>query len=110
MTRERKLAIQMWQEIKDIIIHYPYMTAGNIQHYKAEFCVKHNLVWTCDCWFCQYIPNCRYCPLWSCAGLGSGADSLYNVASDIYADKEKRLDACDKIIAALKGEYRYESR
>ena len=63
MTRERKLAIQMWQEIVD------KCKAGDnfsVVMLKMEFCKKHNLHWLNDCYFCQYCDSCSSCPLGSC--------------------------------------------
>ena len=105
MTKERKLAIQMWQEIKDKITDNSNFTTRDICIYKEAFCRKHNLFWKCNCWFCEYTPTCEQCPLRDCTVSSS---AVYKVACDIQANKEKRLDACDKIIAALKGEYKHE--
>ena len=105
MTKERKLAIQMWQKIKDKITDNSNFTIIDICIYKEVFCRKHNLFWKCNCWFCEYMPTCEQCPLRDCTVSSS---AVYEVACDTLADKEKRLDACDKIIAALKGEYKYE--
>lgn len=51
MTKERRLAIKMWQEIVDIL------EIGNIDlnAQKHRFCVNNNIYWENDCWFCQYI-------------------------------------------------------
>ena len=50
MTKERKLAIEMWQEIVD------KCKAGdklfNLVIFKMLFCKKHNLDWVNDCYFC----------------------------------------------------------
>ena len=105
MTKERKLAIQMWQEIKNKITDNPSISSIGIKFYKEEFCAKHNLFWNCECWFCQYMPACILCPLRSCK-----AHSIYHIACTSWIYKEVRLEACDMIIAALKGEYKYESR
>ena len=54
MTKERRLAIQMWQEIVD------KCKAGD---YKADFCKKHGLDWLDNCYFCDYFVLCSKCPL-----------------------------------------------
>ena len=100
MTKERKLAIQMWLGIRDGIAANKQFS---ISAAKQMYCFMHNLEWSCSCWFCEYV-NCSYrkCPLGSCGE----ADSLYLKVLDGRLSTEERLDACDKIIAALKGEYR----
>ena len=63
MTKQRRLAIQMWQEIVD------KCRSGedfNVVIFKMEFCKKHNLNWINDCYFCQYCRSCSSCPLGDC--------------------------------------------
>lgn len=63
MTKERRLAIQMWQEIVD------KCKAGDdfrITSYKYNFCREHKLNWTNSCYLCQYCRHCSRCPLGSC--------------------------------------------
>ena len=98
MTKERKLAIQMWYNIKNKIIYYSYFSDRSIWYYKEEFCKEHNLKWLNHCWFCQYMPKCEYCPLRNCSH-----SSVYHIICTSQADKEIRLEACDIIIAALEG-------
>ena len=87
MTRERRLAVQMWREIAERI------KSGDkkfsVMLYKAEFCQKHGLTWLNNCYFCQYasefcysgeggiILNCDRCPLKSCE-KGSMYDEVLN--------------------------------
>ena len=101
MTEERKLAIQMWQEIKNKLVSNPYLSDMGVCRLKLKLCARHKLHWRAQCWFCQYMPTCRLCPLHDC--------SVYKVACDSFFDEEARLRACDRIIAALKGEYKYDS-
>ena len=98
MTKERKLAIQMWQEIKNEIANNPNFSNRDIVNYKNEFCAKHNLFWGDGCWFCQYIPNCWQCPLRTCS-----YSSVFHITCTSWINKEIRLEACDIIIAALEG-------
>ena len=60
MTKQRRLAVQMWQEIVD------KCKAGDdfyLAVYKADFCKKHGLDWCADCYFCNYFDSCSKCPL-----------------------------------------------
>ena len=60
MTKERRLAIQMWQEIVN------KCKAGedfNVAQFKDDFCKEHHLNWTSNCYFCQYCRSCSECPL-----------------------------------------------
>ena len=63
MTKERRLAIQMWQEIVDKCRSGEHF---NVARFKDVFCKKHNLNWLSDCYFCQYCRACSQCPLGSC--------------------------------------------
>lgn len=60
MTKQRRLAIQMWQEIAD------KCRSGedfNLVDYKTDFCKKHGLKWLANCYFCNYFDRCEKCPL-----------------------------------------------
>ena len=60
MTKQRRFAIQMWQEIVD------KCKAGDdfyLGDYKADFCKKHGLDWLNNCYFCNYFDLCLKCPL-----------------------------------------------
>ena len=60
MTKQRRLAIQMWQEIVDKCRSGEYF---NLFEYKTDFCKKHDLVWQANCYFCNYFDPCSKCPL-----------------------------------------------
>lgn len=78
MTRERKLAIQMWQEIVD------KCKAGDnfcVVTFKMKFCIKHKLNWLSDCYFCQYCKSCSKCPLGSCMRIYSKVCTEHDAAS-----------------------------
>lgn len=99
MTKERRLAIEMWKDIRSrIIMLGQRMRGGDIVEYKFMFCRKHDLKWSGDCWFCHYIHNCVKCPLGGCS-----SDGYYGHVSD-YWDKDVRVEACNNIIKALGGE------
>ena len=77
MTKERRLAIQMWQEIVN-----KCRSGDNFSviQFKDEFCKEHNLVWVNSCYFCQYYP-CSKCPLYNCMSIYSRACALHDVFS-----------------------------
>jgi hypothetical protein len=119
MTKERKLAIQMWEEIKDAIIKAKRVSdIGNstLIRLKAMFCFSHNLDWRFDCWLCQYVryydkvhgEGCQRCPLSSgskdaIAGNNSGCvNGVYHRVANAKQRKTK-LKACDEIIRILNG-------
>ena len=92
MTKERRLAIEMWEHIKKELSNDPDV---NIVKLKREFCAQHELNWENCCWFCTYIPNCASCPLNGCIDYARVLDERKSL--------KVRLDACDVIINALKG-------
>lgn len=103
MTKERKLAIQMWQNIRRYIKRGGLRRCNSVRDCKYDFCEEKKLHWENDCWFCNYIGHCEHCPLKSCS-----SGSTYATAAWGIEDIVQRLEACDEIIAALKGEYKHE--
>lgn len=107
MTRERKLAIKMWEEVKE---HLPqwyeesqWLITFDLKDFKADFCFTNKLHWEFDCWFCQYIyPECDKCPLKSC-NFAEPTTAWARIVGENTSLKTK-LQAVDEIIAALKGE------
>lgn len=99
MTKERRLAIKMWKDIRDMLTSYDEWSYSNVVAYKRSFCARHDLNWVNDCWFCQYMPSCSKCPLVRC-----GIDSSYEIVKADYVEKNIRIEACNSIIAALGGE------
>ena len=98
MTKERRLAIQMWKGIRDMLSASDRLQRSDIIAYKLSFCTRNSLNWKCNCWFCKYTPSCNKCPLKSCS------DGLYEIALADYKEKNVRIDACNNIIKALGGE------
>ena len=103
MTRERKLAIEMWEEVKKQLPGWKCDVVFALKTLKANFCRQNGLDWRYDCWFCQYVrDDCHKCPLHSC--------DCHNFATawarivDEGTSLRTKLAACDDIIAALKGE------
>ena len=102
MTRERKLAIQMWEEVKRQLPGWNYEIAVMLKTLKDNFCFHNGLSWKWDCWFCQYVHNCEKCPLQSCDHRNPL--TAWGRIVDEESSLESRIAACDEIIAALKGE------
>lgn len=103
MTKERKLAIKMWEEIKERIpkwqkTSYKVPISERVIHYKRDFCVKYDLPWSVNCWFCTYIMYCDYCPLHDCG------EGVYRSIVDDSSPLQDKIRACEYIISALKGE------
>lgn len=97
MTRERKLAIKMWQEIvknlkkKKIAAQFKIYKSFNVMSYKETFCKRHNLKWRNNCYLCQYCKTCLDCPLKNCL-------------SEYYAViNEYDIKAAEKILNTLCG-------
>lgn len=100
MTKERKLAIEMWRGIRDMLSAFDSFTGLSIQEYKREFCREHGLEWEYNCWFCEYMhDDCIGCPLGNCR-----AHSDYDNVVDDRVKKDVRVEACNNIIKALGGE------
>lgn len=119
MTKERRLAMQMWEEIRAHIrdVKRPKdVDAQFIRELKDRFMQEHELNWPHGCWFCKYVryydkthgEGCQRCPLsdgYSSTILGetSGcADNAFHRVLHARMRKTK-LKACDEIIATLKG-------
>ena len=127
MTKERKLAIEMWKQIrKEIEFKGMFFNTISMMNLKAKFTMSNNLDWECNCWFCQYVrrgkssrlslgtEGCNLCPIATeeaklnpCVCGCVGKDSLFQMAMNIHLRTKVRLEACDKIIKALEGE-KYE--
>lgn len=104
MTKERKLAIEMWWDIRDMISASDRLPREVIKKYKSEFCEQHELDWHNDCWFCQYRPSCFKCPLKECLKTSASSNPLYVRVLNPCENKDARIEACNNIIKALGGE------
>jgi hypothetical protein len=129
MTKERRLAIQMWEQIVTGIKNGTLRVGPAIDRFKTRFCDEHKLDWKIDCWFCQYIRKdfrsnlpsrknvkvwtngCRECPLYKY--LEAQQTLGYNecgcqaaINTSLYARVLYQLDveAAELIVKALKGE------
>lgn len=123
MTKERRLAIQMWRKIREIVRRRGRLIPSWELHLiKKEFCEEHGIKWWHNCWFCQYLRNnkeahgegCQYCPLadktddavMSGSNTGCGQGFYHDV---LMGDTVTiRVAACNKIIQALQGKDPYE--
>ena len=120
MTKERRLAIQMWEEIKEVIRTVKRPSAIDelsVANIKYVFIAKHHVQWPHGCWFCQYVryrdeihgEGCQRCPLsdgHADAILGYKSGCCRNAYSRVVKARlrKTKLKACDEIIATLKGE------
>ena len=118
MTKERKLAIQMWEYIKDKIddfdpsIYYKDedLGFGKFQCYilslKHEFLKSYDIKWENDCWFCSYCA----CVSWknNCPLSMNGECGIYSelICSET---REERINYCNMIIEILKGNLKLRS-
>ena len=115
MTKERRLAIEMWEYVKS--------RCSKIETCKAEFLQKHpEIKWRSNCWFCQYfcqehedeVDGSYYSKTDMCS-LNKGREEelcfgdcyWYWRYKNSVDDSEKKY-VCDKIIKALRGEGRFE--
>lgn len=112
----------MWEEISQ-------QQPDNINGYKTDFCIKHDLDWKCLCWFCQYVRQdyrsdlpsredisikyngCQKCPIYKygrCTGDECGCEprfkaSVFTQALHASEDADRR-EAAEIIVRLLKGE------
>ena len=128
MTKERKIAIKIWEELKAFILSSPQNVTGNSFVVKKHYLIsKYGMHWDCHCWFCQYVrykrvtrdddgyivdEGCDKCPLHKLAHAAPGdcgchsslMQSPYARLINDYAENTVKAEACDIIIKALKGE------
>lgn len=113
MTKERKIAIEMWKYIRDSYsIYRDYIDKhdGDVEDIlcflKKQFLDDKCVHWAKHCWFCQYIGHrdrclgtyrCKLCPLKSC-DTGPYGLLMHGCTQSLY------IDACNKIIKALGGD------
>lgn len=107
MTKERKIAIEMWKYIRtlyDTLEQIPLIDREyDLYDIKHDFLYTRGIKWLYSCWFCQYIrkhpdETCFKCPLRNC-GM---EDSPYQRV--LYSESEEEfITACNEIITALGG-------
>lgn len=119
MTKERRLAIQMWEEIKEAIREtkrIKFIDSMFIASAKETFAKEHNINWAHDCWFCTYVryhdilhgEGCQRCPLSDGskgAIIGETTGCGRNAFNRVLGAKQRKtkLKACDEIIRILNG-------
>ena len=123
MTKERRIAIQMWEYIRNQIALYLFSAQDCMMLHEVkriwlrEHYPKFLEKWWAGCWFCQYFQqefdsaerenssSLSYkCPLNDNQDdLCKGNCILYRTVVSRNSTKASRLEACDKIIEALKG-------
>lgn len=127
MTKERRLAIKMWEQIVEVLengrpgrFYQPLISI-----IKEDFCREHNLEWKAGCWFCQYVRQdyrykllsrksippsyngCQHCPLYKERKdmLGDDecgcADDKETLWKQVYEDNN--VFAARRILELLKG-------
>lgn len=112
MTKERKIAIAMWEYIRDNYEAYvdncDYCENGEdaLCALKKQYLDARGIHWAYHCWFCEYIGHrgrgfniyrCKFCPLQDCS-TGPYRTLIRMPTQSQY------IDACDEIIVALGGE------
>ena len=102
MTKERKLAIEQFALIRKELQNGTTKLPSSLMF---SFCKSYGLDWRSNCYFCQYV-GCRKCPI---AGFDACEDGLYGILTDGHVETAEKVKACDKIIEALKGEYKSEA-
>jgi hypothetical protein len=128
MTKERRLAIQMWEQIVEALEQGKRDTKY-ARVIKDGFCEEHNLNWKCNCWFCQYVRHdhrdmpsrrnipkgyngCQHCPLYiehedilryNECGCTETKETLWN-----QVWKDGNVYAAKRILELLKGGTNYE--
>lgn len=129
MTKERRLAVEMWEQIAERISD----TGFDIGRFKSDFCKEHNLRWQHSCWFCQYVRKdcqdylpssvtrglrgengCQECPIYKYNGCTEDecgctywyGHGLYAIVCNAYGafSKEERIEAAKTIARLLRGE------
>lgn len=112
MTKERRIAIDMWEWIRanwDMYLRFK----GEVECATGEdalllmkdtYLADKGVNWRSGCWFCEYIRTsqrhmrgCHLCPLQSCS-----SGPYHTLANN--PTYEEYVDACGQIIEALGGE------
>ena len=76
MTKERKLAIEMWQDIREKISNGTIHTGIAMYDFKLDWLKAHNIDWYDGCWLCHYFRKAR-------------EDEEYADEDEEYADEDE---------------------
>ena len=122
MTKERKLAIDMWLWIRE---HYTewdeyfwgsgdeddFATVMKCEFWDVEHKGERMPKWRALCWLCQYTQggeatypfNCTRCPLKSCSKKDSAyyVINMHQYKGDIHVSEEVYRNCCSTILNAL---------
>ena len=102
MTKERKLAIELWIKIREKIREED-ISPREIRLIKEVFAAENNLKWKNECYFCTYVRNglvafqclqgCEKCPIAKVRArkntyiCGCGYFSVYHIACNYNLPK-----------------------
>lgn len=132
MTKERRLAIEMWQDMRELVSQGRINAGWEMLAAKGTWSEEHGINWYCECWFCHYFrkdiednEDCcddddedededeeltsmtPKCPLNHRHPFRCGGSCMqYAIACNPKYTMKQRLGAVDNIIKALKGEYK----
>lgn len=128
MTKERRLAIEMWEQIVKALENGEHDSSfgdSEAVPIKSRFCHEHNLDWKCECWFCQYVRKdwrydmpsradipehsnrCQKCPLYKEhkdildydeCGCTDNKETLW-----LKVDRDGDVEAAKRILELLRG-------
>lgn len=72
MTKERKIAITIWHELRELIETGKIECEDDLLNYKKSLCADFGVNWMHGCWFCQYVRRDykRHGDLWEGTGKG----------------------------------------
>lgn len=110
MTKERRIAIDTWEWVRDNWDMYLSFKSevecatgeDALLLMKDTYLADKGVNWVSNCWFCEYLGSkhgrgCRLCPLQNC-----GSGPYHTLATN--PTYEEYVDACNQIIEALGGE------
>lgn len=120
MTKERRLAIDLWLWIRDRYADWnDYFwgsgdTDGFLDEMKYRFFDENNIElpkWRAMCWLCQYTQDqdvtypfdCTRCPLKSCSRKNSAyyVLNLHTYKDDLHVSEEVYRNCCSTVLNAL---------
>lgn len=109
MTKERRLAAQMWEEISEKILNGEINDIEQLVKYKESFCAEYGFSYWADCYLCEYYMFCLSCPLSKAYGGGCGSSPqnpyyiLHEESSRYAYAKEYFAHEAKKIASIIKG-------
>lgn len=114
MTKERKIAIAMWEFIERQLLNAldedyneDEDNVPTIAYLKEKFTEKYGIKWKYNCYLCHYIPSCSKCPL-NDGYNECNSQSLYGIVTNPNLSYEVRARAARAIVDILKGKKLHE--